>query len=400
MILRFHKIPPSYCFLGNPILFEVSGTAYEAIDIAITCAGNTYAQTYYPFLRTDGRYYSLIDVSGFLFKESTIHQYPTGAGYVIPFENHSIAYEVRILQALEVENELGIVTGSEDYVFSGTALPGGINEQLFGMLAENGKTIFDFRLSSKSCNFLFTTRTHSPDIHLRRSEMYPFLFIHPGGTISFLSGKGNSLEADSLSEKTVCLLDIYKVWDDFLSQYNEFASNIAVLVDGLESFRFTIRDSKEEDELYTLRFRNSLGAFEVIEVVGKASNEPEFAEETTYKALTDYNYYETLKDRQGLVNKIKVSTGYKSRDDLLFIRDLICSDEVYFYYRDGSVFRCRVTADKMNFANKLVTPTAVDLVVTEVGSGKFVTPEVTREMLERAGFDFNVFDETFDQTFN
>lgn len=392
------KTPGPYCFVGNPVVFELQTASYGAIDISVSVNGETFTQSYYPFLKGEV-YCCKVDISGFLFKGNLASSFPQGVGLVTPFLGHSIPFSFTIKKAI-IDLWINDQPHFSDYTFSGISFPGGVNEQLLGLLGGYGKTIFDFRLNSKSRNFLFTTRTHGPDIHLRRSEMYPFLFIHPGGAISFVSGKGNSLQADSLSEKTVCLLDIYKVWDDFLSQYSEFASSIAVLVDGTEAFRFSIRDSKEENELYTLRFRNSLGAFEVIEVVGKASNEPEFAEETTYKSLTDYNYYETRKDRQGLVNKIKVSTGYKSRDDLLFIRDLICSDEVYFSYRDGSVFRCRVSADKMNFANKLVTPTAVDLVVTEVGSGKFVTPEVTREMLEQAGISYNIFDETFDETFN
>jgi hypothetical protein len=280
-------------------------------------------------------------------------------------------------------------------LFEGTVLPGGVNDQVSACLQENGKDIFSARLRNYSVNFLFTTRTHGRVIRIKESEMYPFLFIHPGEAVTFRSAGGNEVEAPMFETGSICLMDIYKIWDRFVSEFSEVPRKIEVLVGAAPAFTFLIREGIPAGERYKIRFRNSLGAFEVLEITGVASHEPEQGEETAWKELTDSNFYENRRDRVPVADVIKVETGYKSKDDLLFIRDLIGSDEAYFYYPDGTSFRCTVQADKMAYRQKKVSPTSVALVVTEVGTGKYVSPELDRESLDGLG----IYNETFDGTY-
>ncbi|OJU55640.1 MAG: hypothetical protein BGN96_12195 [Bacteroidales bacterium 45-6] len=387
------KTPGPYCFLGNPVVFELQTAVYGAIDVSISCNGETFTQSYYPFLK-DGVYRCKVDISGFLFKTNLADSFPQGLGMVTPFAGHSVPFTFTIKDSVFIFfiNDTPVYN---DYIFSGTAFPGGVNDQTLALLAKNSQDIFSFRLNVATRNFLFTTRTHRNVVRLKESEMYPFLFLHPLGVISFRSGSGNSVEAVTQIEGTICLLDIYKVKDQFLSDFSENALKIEVLVGTALAFTFLIGENKTTEERYRIRFRNSLGAFEVLEVIGVASHEPEFGDETIWKELTGSNFYENRRDRVPMTETIKVETGYKSKDDLLFVRDLVCSDEAYFYYPDGTYFRCTVKADKMAYRQKKIAPTSVALVVTEVGSGKYVSPELDRASLDELG----IYNETFDKTY-
>lgn len=387
------KTPGPYCFLGNPVVFELQTAVYGAIDVSISCNGETFTQSYYPFLK-DGVYRCKVDISGFLFRTELADSFSQGLGMVTPFTGHSMGFTFTIKDAV-FDISINDEPSYTDYVFSGTAFPGGVNDQALAMLAKNSLDIFSFRLNVATRNFLFTTRTHRDVVRLKESEMYPFLFLYPDAAVSFRSAAGNVVSSGTQAAGTLCLMDIYKIKDQFVNEFSEAAWEIEVLVGAELAFTFLIGENKTTEERYRIRFRNSLGAFEVLEVTGVASHEPEFGDETTWKELTGSNFYENRRDRVALTETIKVETGYKSKDDLLFIRDLVCSDEAYFYYPDGTFFRCTVKADKMAYRQKKVAPTSVALVVTEVGAGKYVSPGLDRVSLDELG----VYNETFDKTY-
>lgn len=392
------KTPGPFCFLGNPVVFELQTAVYGAIDVSVSCNGETFAQSYYPFLK-GGAYRCKVDISGLLFQTELADSFSQGLGMVTPFTGHSMGFTFTIKDAV-FDIWINDEPSYTDYVFSGTAFPGGVNDQALALLAKNSLDIFSFRLNVATRNFLFTTRTHRDVVRLKESEMYPFLFLHPGATISFRSAAGNVVSPGTQAAGTLCLMDIYKIKDQFVNEFSEATWKIEVLVGAELAFTFLIGENKTTEERYRIRFRNSLGAFEVLEVTGVASHEPEQGEETTWKELTGSNFYENRRDRVPLTDVVKVETGYKSKEDLLFIRDLVGSDEAYFYYPDGTFFCCSVKADKMAYRQKKITPTSVALVVTEVGTGKYVSPELDRLALNENGIYTRIFDETFDETFN
>jgi len=65
-------------------------------------------------------------------------------------------------------------------------------------------------------------------------------------------------------------MDIHMVLDQFLEQYNEVPSVIEVCPGSETSFSFSIRKSRPSEEKYAIRFLNSMGAYEVLEVTGQA----------------------------------------------------------------------------------------------------------------------------------
>ena len=150
------------------------------------------------------------------------------------------------------------------------------------------------------------------------------------------------------------------------------------------------------EERYLIRFRNSLGVFEVIEVTGVALNTPEASEENSWKTLTEYGFFEQQRERITMRKVIEVQTGYKSREEQSFILDMAASDEIYFIYpENGYSFRCNVTIDNPSYRHRMVTPNSMLLKVTAKREMTFITSQTDISIIESYG----IFDEPLDLSF-
>lgn len=373
------KEPSPYCFIGNEVAFEVQTDSYAAIVVEIISNGISQKTSYYPFKKGDV-YTSRFNIAGYLYITSETSEYPEG-DLVSTLPDFSIPYLVKI---------------GEDYVFDGIAFKGGIDNQTLAVLGKEGYNIFTYRLGSHFEQFLFTTRTHSKIVKVRESELYPFVFIHPGIDLTFRSESGNTITIPPQVEDTICVLNIVAVRLNYLYQYGETPTIIEVWVAKEKTFTIQITPNQESEESYRIRFRNSLGAFEIIEVVGIANHEPTLSEPDIYQSLTDYGFYTDRRDRLSLQDVIKVETGYKTKDEILFIRDMVCSEETYFIYPDGSYFRCNVSVDKMAYKEKRVSPESIPLIVTDENDSRYVSPPLDWSTLVSGA---GVFDDTFDDSF-
>jgi len=355
MAITVTKAPNAYSFAGNPVVFEVSTDSSEPVGVEISIGGKIYSTVYYPFLISENSYEIDMNLSDFLQFENQV---------AIP-ENEIISVIDGFAQPYQVK------IGSE-YVFNGVALRGGISNQAYKELEENGYNIFTLRLLLYYYQFLFTTRTNGAEIKIRESELYPFIFIHPGVPIVFKTETGDEIITLAHPEGTICAMNIQSV----LTQMPEGTRRIDIYISGITSFHFTILPGKLSEEKYRLRFRNSLGAFEMLEVTGRAMHTPEFAEENLWQTLTELDFYEERRSRVKSKGIIEVETGYRERDEFSFILDLIQSDEIYFIYPDGDSFRCHVKADNAQYRNRMTEPTSINLKVTPVLEEEFVLPKI------------------------
>ena len=379
MSLTVTRQPNPYCFTGNAITFEVLTDACEAIVVDIICKGITQLASYYPFRQGDS-YIVRFDIADYLYREADHEDYPSGQ-IIAPLDNFAIPFQVKI---------------GDDYTFEGTAFKGGIDNRTLAALAKEGFDIFTYRLNSRFEQFLFTTRTHAKVVRVRESELYPFVFIHPGGPVTISSENGATATGFDFPQGTVCMLDVAAVREHFLLTSGKDCNTIAVSPAGEYAFSVQVMPNQPSEDRYLIRFRNSLGAFEVVEVVGTATHEPEIGEADTYLTLTNHGFYEDRRDRLSLKDVKKVETGYKTKEEILFIRDMVCSDEAYFIYPDGTSFRCNVSADQMKYSHRQTAPTSIPLVVTDVNNSRYVAPELDWSTL--ADFD-TVFDDSYEGTF-
>lgn len=374
MAIEVTKYPNAYSFVGNSIIFELQKDSNDYVSIELTVGDKNYVLTYYPYQRSDNQYIIHANLSDYLKFESEL-QIPED-DIIVPIQDFRLPYHVKI---------------GNNYQFYGIALRGGISNHLLRQLAKNGYDLFSYRLLSPIFQFLFTTRTNGREIRLKDTELFPFVFIHLGFTMIFRSESGYEITIQPQPAATFCAMNIRLL----LEQFPTGTKRIEVCPGGDYAFHFTILPSKLSEEKYLLRFRNSLGAFEVLEVSGKAMHTPEFSEESKYENFDDeFNIYEEHRSRVNSKGIIEVETGYKDRLEFPFILDLLQSDEIYFIYPGGDLFRCHVNADSVQFRQLMTEPTSIKLKIREVTDEEFTTPKIEfPDDLNR------IFDEEFGEQF-
>ena len=201
------------------------------------------------------------------------------------------------------------------------------------------------------------------------------VFIHPGTPVSFVTVNGRIITQAALTAGTICSIDFEAVRQMFATLYGELPAYIVVQFDQEFSFDLTIKPAQMTKERCQLLFRNSIGAFEVIDVTGKKYDMPEFSEENTWSTLNSNDYFEENRSRLTVRQKIEAESGIKLKDESYFIQDLIASDTIYCIDGDNQ-FRCHVTVDQIKIARNMVSPNSIPLVIREVTDEQFHTPDI------------------------
>lgn len=361
--------PNKHCFTGNPILVKVQANTTDDINLKlkvdtepeIVLTITPYTPVYTPL--SEGTF-DISDILDTYFKKVSITE-----GSLI-----TLAHDFRIEYTVTVDG----YSGSS---FEGYAYRGGINNKNYSLLESWGWDMFRYRLDSPDRRqFLFSTRTNSNQIRLRERELYPFVFIHPGTPISFVTSNGRIITYPALVKGNTCTMDFETLRNMFVSLYNELPSFISVLIDGKSFFNVTITPAQIAEEHVILRFKNSLGAYEQIEVTGAAVRTSQFSEENTWLSPHRDGYYEELRDRLTTKEGVTVQTGYKSKDELAFIKDLLKSDEIYYIdpvaiYNQKSN-RCHVTTEKYEYTKRNASPESIPLKIRFITEDIFESPDI------------------------
>lgn len=380
MSFQVIKEPNLLSFVGNPIEFEVvCDSADDVLFVDIAYSDKVISTSYHPY-KVDGLYKVIFSISSYLVHDKYVVDLPVG-NIIQQLEGFGLDYSVKI---------------GDGYTFSGTAFRGGISKLAYTQLADKYYNIFTFRLNVPYSQFLFTTRTNSEQITIRKTELHPFVFISSGLPLQFKSlATNNFFEIDLPERNTICTLDLQAVIDKFNADFTEDPTTIEIRSDGVLSFRFKIVPGATTEERYLIRFVNSLGAPEVIEVSGRLYHTPEASEEYTWQALSEHRIFEEKRSRVNYRQVLEVESGYKTRQEHSFIQDLIRSDKSFLIFPDGTTVECLVSAEEIRFGEQLVTPGSIPLTVKLLFDESFVTPNITADIIEGEG----IFDDSFDDTF-
>lgn len=357
--------PNENCFIGNPMLVGITANSADEVTLTLKINGQPdVTLSLFPYLQS-GVYKGTFYLSGLLeaaFKDIYIPQ----GSIISDIEDFTVSYTV----------EVGGYSGAS---FTGTAFWGGVDNANYSRLKRWGWDMFIYRLKNYTRQFLFTTRTNSVHLRVRETELYPFIFIHPGTPVSFVTSNGRVIIPSVFPEGTICVMDIYELRATFKSLYGELPSFFAVQVDGETVFDITLLPGSFSEETYTLRFKNSLGGYEDIEVTGKAMRTYEMSEENTWQSQNMDNYFEEHRDRVVSKEGLTVHTGYKSQDEHAFILDMVKSNEIYLIYKKAIsqiLHRCHVLVENYEYPQVIREPNSIQLKIRFVTEEKFVSPEI------------------------
>lgn len=283
------------------------------------------------------------------------------------------------------------------------AYRGGVSKQNYSLLLSKGTDIFAERFAANNCacNFFMTTRTKSWQIAMKETELYPLFFLSP---VWFIV-------RDVLSQKEVSVLgalapisalSIEAVRTYMFTEYGVISNSFDVILrDGTPACRIVIVKSDSEKERYRLKFRNSYGVYEIIEIAGELSVTPSIDSDEEQQFCTYDNInddFQLVRDRAECENVITVVSGFKRHDEILFFLDMLASDEVYLLDFAEYPVRVIASAEDLTYKPNGTEPQTFTLKLTLSENDRNLTQYILGD-----GSDFvkpDIFSDEFDEHFN
>jgi len=217
------------------------------------------------------------------------------------------------------------------FVQSFQAFVGGVSKQNWRKLLDWNTDIFAQRFLRKGCNMFMTTRSADWKFSIKETEMYPLCFFYPSsGTLKVREQLcNNELEVEGTAGM-LCALDLAAVRRHFFTTYGIITNVLDVYTDDTFDCRIAIEEAVPAPERYRLKFRNSYGVFEVVQLVGTATITPTQESERDYTEYDeDVDDFVSARGREPMSVVLDVESGPKRRDEMRLLLDAVNSDEVY-----------------------------------------------------------------------
>lgn len=362
MALKAKYQTSPFVFTGNPIILESEGYPTDKLR------GGKFSVSYEGSPIYEGRFFPPlnIDISEIADAASGFFPEPVGTGPE-PWETietvdsgytdskRKISVEVRY-------NEWDYET------FEMLALPGGIPRQQFKTYALAGKDVFDSRLYGRHANFFFTSRTAGWRIEMKETELYPLYFIAYTHSVR-LTIKG-AVSGNALGYEIpggICTLNPDLLRKEMLAQTGVLENVFDLWPDfgGGAKFgcRLVITHCDPVRERYRLKFRNSFGVFEIMEVTGKLIENTDYAgvEQESYRRLDPVTRrFSNLRRRLEATRSFTISTPLeRTRGE--FMADMLASEEIYLLNAFKTPARVNVTSEDFNRQLIQETPESISL---------------------------------------
>ncbi len=245
------------------------------------------------------------------------------------------------LTLIENEDELlnRTLRLSAEYDMMGTSsdplivFRGGIPQQRFRRYVAGGLDGFPSRLLDFRANFFFSVRTEGRFLNIKETELCPLYFLITDDRTELFARDMQSDKSVDFGElaKGVYSLDIHSLRLSFVNKHGLLPSVIDIYRDRDFSCRVAVTEAQASKDRCRIRFRNSLGIFEIIDledmcsfsIGGNEGNESYMAFDDTGCSFLE------LKDRDTPKVTVSVSTGFKPQDEFPLVAEVMTSEEVY-----------------------------------------------------------------------
>lgn len=213
-----------------------------------------------------------------------------------------------------------------------TVIPGRVSRQNFRKLASLDTDIFAARFLAGKGNFFLTTRSSGWMIVMKETEMSPLYFIQSGTATLTVTDKltGMSIEFPGL-ESGVYALDVSEVRRLFVDRHGVLPSVLDVRRGSGFGCRVVVEKAVPAKERYRLKFRNSLGVYDIIEVFGPLTQTSD-GEEDDVEGFDRYDEiidgFRKMRNRTSSGISYEVSTGPIPPRAHNLLSDMLASEEV------------------------------------------------------------------------
>lgn len=389
MSLITNIYPQNNAFTRNPIIVSVSAPTLATYKV--------YANNNLVFTGngTGNFTVNISEILETVFGETNA---PVGNGMLLVMEQ----YNNYIYATFEVST-----TGDDTETVSIIAWKGGINKADYRYLRSQGTNIFSVKLKNYSGNFFFTTRTYGWTISIKETELEPLAFIMPvipgeeNGSLKIRETVTGKRIQVSGAAGALMALNMEAVRKEFFNRYGVLA-NLFDIIDpyhsGRTACRIAIEEAKDAPERCAVRFLNSLGVYERIDLVGKTTistvhNDDEDGSFQKYDAVTDSFVKSRTRTAIGQIYKVK--TGEKSTDELNFIMDMLASDSVFLVLPDREI-KVIPSIENMAHAYRQTEPESMEITFTPIEEESNFTAASTKYGSTRP----RIFTSKFSEHFN
>lgn len=380
-----------FVFTGNPIIVSsdsqdkaIIGNGVGTLSVVIDGTTVYESRTSCPFS---------INISEIL--DSYIPYFPE-----INAENRNPIVEVRDNAELCEQTAVIYVENSEgdrSDEIEITAIRGGVSKQNLRALISDGTDIFSTRFFNLNTNIFMTTRIAERLIILKETELSPLYFLtNKNQSVIKVKECVSGITWTGELFRGVHALDIEALRYYFFNNHNVLASIFDVSIDGCDSCRLVIERAGNELERHRLRFRNSLGVFEIMEISGMLSvvqNNDDESDNIFVKYDSDIDDFYKQRNRIELKTTLEITSFSRPRREMPFLLDMLSSDEVYLLdYADHPV-RVIQSINDLNYMLRPTNPEKFTLSLELTEQDFHCMPDIS---IKRQG----IFSEIFSEQFN
>lgn len=390
--MNLHGIKSGYAFSRNPIILRETFPS-DAFDknggrfiVSLDVPG-IYEGRFFPPLEIDLS--EILDAYVEYFDEPP----ENNTDPVIEIENsaalaHRKCYALFEYDSYESEAEFIVI-------------PGGISRQNFKRLLSTANDAFTARFFNPQCNFFLTTRTSGSHLVIKETELYPLYFIcrEVEEIVVMECVTGSKLEFAPL-DIGVYALDVNALRWRFMEEKDILPNVFEIYMGSCYSCRIVIERSELAKQRYRLKFRNSLGVFEILELTGELSVSPEYSDSEDASFMRyDPGIGGFSSEREKVERKqtITVQTGTKRSDEICFLMDMIGSDEVYLLDLTPDPLKVIPSVESFSYKPRPDVPETFSLKLEISDSDINIVPEIVIESKER---NTRVFSRQFSHHFN
>lgn len=240
------------------------------------------------------------------------------------------------------------------------ALIGGVSKRTLRRLNDENSNIFTWKLLNSEGNFFQTTRGTGRLFTIRETELLPIPFIYPDAELKVVAA-GIATPLPGTTGDPVAL-NLYRLRKNLFETSHILASVFDIYSGEIKACTIVITPGTVSRERYLLQFLNSYGAYERIEVTGIGSIEHKAADEETYFVYDELvDDYVEARERQFGTDTLKVDSGYRSPEELVYLIDMLSSDDIKILGLDGRNIKVITTADNLASAARATTPESIKL---------------------------------------
>lgn len=309
-VIQDSLTPSGFAFTGNPIFYKTGagGILHIAID------GKVYQAK-----MLDPKGINLADIAD----AHTTHIIDALAGY--PYE---WLIEVEDMSFIG-ERMCTISNNDNDDVASFVAMKGRVPVSTLQAIPA-GDDIFTRRFL-KGGNMFLTVRPGRNILSIKETELYPLYFIQTEeGRIEVYTPDGEYRDEQELLPG-IYAINLDTVRRKFFEDFGVLPSVLKIERDTYSPCTVVIESARPTQSRLWLRFRNSLGVFEKIELTGKPMLKRDFqgAESEYMEYRPKYDDFVARFPRKTESRSISVTSGFKSDTEFNLLAEAIASEEVY-----------------------------------------------------------------------